>query len=77
MFATKCASCHQQGREGDGGGFVLLDAAGSPVRLEAKGLLAMSKVSYSGRMPPKKSGIAPLTDPEVAEIMAWVDSQPK
>jgi hypothetical protein len=57
------------------GGFVLLEADGSVARLDARAVLATARRSYGGTMPPKKSSVAPLTDAEVAEVMAWLDTQ--
>jgi mono/diheme cytochrome c family protein len=74
VFAAKCASCHQKGREDAGGGFVLLEADGSVAKLDARAVLATARRSYGGTMPPKKSSVAPLTDAEVAEVMAWLDT---
>ncbi len=74
VFAAKCASCHQKGKEDAGGGFVLLEADGSVAKLDARAVLATARRSYGGTMPPKKSSVAPLTDAEVAEVMAWLDT---
>ncbi len=74
VFSAKCASCHQRGKEDAGGGFVLLEPDGSVAKLDARAVLATARRSYGGTMPPKKSSVAPLTDAEVAEVMAWLDT---
>lgn len=75
-FGAKCAQCHTRGKEDEGGGFVLLEPDGSVARLEPAKVLAVARRtrrSYNSTMPPRKSGLS-LTDAEVAEIMAWLDT---
>lgn len=70
LFAARCAACHQQGREGKGGGFVLLGIDGKiTAAATAKAGKIAAKV-YIGEMPPK--GQPPVKDEEVATIMSWL-----
>ncbi len=75
VFASKCASCHTRGKESAGGDFVLLEQDGSVAKLDARAVLAAARRSYNGTMPPKSSKVPALTDAEVAEVMAWLDTQ--
>ena len=70
IFAAKCNQCHQRGKETDGGNFVLTEPDGSLTKLDPRAQLATVRRSYSGTMPPKSSKVPPLTDEEVAEILA-------
>jgi hypothetical protein len=74
IMQSRCASCHEsQSAQAKGGGFVLFQGALlAPLDLRAGGKIA-GKV-YSGKMPPKNSGIAPLTDEDVGAIMALVET---
>ncbi len=69
LFTTRCASCHQQGREGAGGGFVLTDRSGALIPLPAEKQLAVIRQVYSGKMP--KTG-AKLTDEELSIFVSWL-----
>ena len=73
MFSAKCAQCHQQGKESKGKGFVLLDAQGQLVKT-APWEKVIGKL-YFKKMPPKDSGIAPLTEEETALLLNEIDTQ--
>ena len=75
VFMNKCASCHQRGKEKDGGDFVLLETDGRLATLTDKQILGVTKRAYSGTMPPKSSKIEALTDAEVGEIMEFFDTK--
>jgi len=74
VLQTKCVSCHETKNAAEkGGGFVLFDG----VNLQKPDNLALRKLItqvYSGKMPPRTSGIQSLTDEEVGVVVAWVDS---
>lgn len=80
-FATKCAVCHTATTaEEFGGGKILAGADGQLTADVSQSLLTkIVTKSYSGAMPPKGNakGVQPLTDGEVAEIMADVDKMQK
>lgn len=77
VFTNKCAACHQRGKEADGGNFVLLEADGSVVKLEARKVLSVVRRAYNSTMPPKdnKLGIPPLNDEEVGEVVQFSETQ--
>lgn len=74
VLQTKCISCHETKNAAEkGGGFVLFDGT----NLQKPDNLALRKLVtqvYSGKMPPRTSGISSLTDEEVGVVVAWVDS---
>lgn len=75
VVATKCAACHVQGREKEGGDLVLINKDGSRPPLTQRQYKAYVKMVNNGKMPPQdnKYGIAKLTD---AEAYALIDDSP-
>lgn len=75
LAQAKCASCHETKVAADkGGAFTLLDGA-ALAKLDDRQLRKLASVSYASRMPPKSSGVPPLTDEEVAQVMTFIDAQ--
>lgn len=72
VFGAKCARCHTRG--GEKGGFVLVEPDGRASALDARQALATVRSVYSGRMPPRSSGVPALTDQEVGEVMGWLET---
>jgi mono/diheme cytochrome c family protein len=71
VLAARCASCHQQGREKAGGGFVLLKADGTLASPDVRQWGLVATRTYLGEMPPKGG----CTDEEVAQIQEYVRQQ--
>lgn len=69
VVKTKCAQCHEGGNAAAKGGGLVLIEGGALSRLAAKDALRVGGSAYKGTMPPRSSGIAPLTDEEVAALM--------
>ncbi len=73
IFAAKCAQCHTSGKLNPDTSFALLDAAGKVLPLsDQQGKRVLTK-TYGGKMPPRDSKIPPLTDEEVASIVAFIE----
>lgn len=70
IVQAKCVQCHDdKGAAEKGGGLVLVEG-GALKRLSAADSLRTIRSAYKGAMPKKSSGIAPLTDEEVAALVA-------
>lgn len=68
IVTAKCAQCHS-GTAEKGGGLVLVEG-GTLARLADKAGRKTIGAVYRGTMPPKSSGIAPLTDEEVSVLVS-------
>lgn len=68
IVTAKCAQCHS-GDGAKGGGLVLVENGTLAKIPDRAGRKTLSTV-YRGTMPPKSSGIAPLTDEEVSVLVA-------
>lgn len=68
IVQAKCAQCHS-GDASKGGGLVLVEG-GTLSRLADKAGRKTIGAVYRGTMPPKSSGIAPLTDEEVSVLVS-------
>lgn len=73
VIVAKCASCHDAKAAADKGGGLTLTDAGALVRLTDRQARKTLTSVYAGKMPPKSSGIAPLSDEEVAAVVAHLD----
>lgn len=71
---AKCASCHEATVANKKGGNFVMFTGASLATLQPKQILRVATQAYSGRMPPKASGVV-LNDEEVAQIMAWADQK--
>jgi len=71
IFTARCAACHEaKVARAKGNGFVLLEG-NRLARLDARQVNRIVARVYSGKMP---KGGPPLSDDEVAQIVAWVGS---
>jgi len=69
LVTAKCGKCHEaRVAAAEGAGLVLVEN-GVLSRLDATDALRVIKTSYKGTMPKRNSGIAPLTDAEVAALV--------
>lgn len=68
IVQAKCAQCHS-GTAEKGGGLVLVENGVLAKLADRAGRKTLGTV-YRGTMPPKSSGIAPLTDEEVSVLVA-------
>ena len=69
LVMAKCAKCHEaRVAASEGAGLVMVEN-GALTRLDATDALRVIKASYKGTMPKRNSGIAPLTDAEVAALV--------
>ena len=68
IVTAKCAQCHA-GDASKGGGLVLVENGVLAKLADRAGRKAIGTV-YRGTMPPKASGIAPLTDEEVSVLVS-------
>lgn len=68
LFTSRCASCHAKGKEGSGGGFVLLDGP-RLAPLTADKQREVLRQIYSQKMP--KSG-KPLSVEELGVVVGWI-----
>lgn len=73
VIVAKCASCHDAKAAADKGGGLTLTDAGALVRLTDRQARKTLTSVYAGKMPPRSSGIAPLSDEEVAVVVAHLD----
>ncbi len=69
----KCVQCHSGPTAK--AGFAMFAADGKPVTLTDKQWRNVMGKCYSGAMPPKDSGVPPLTDEEVSELIAFASAQ--
>jgi mono/diheme cytochrome c family protein len=72
VFAAKCAGCHLAGQEKKGGGLVLLANPATLAPLtpdQAAAVLIRTYGSHPKPMPPRDSGVPPLTDEEYAAVI--------
>lgn len=73
VMQAKCASCHEARNSAEkGGGFTMFEG-NTLVRMTEAQLRKSATNAYSGKMPPKTSGIS-LTDEETGIIINWIDS---
>ncbi len=70
---AKCVQCHTG--EKAKAGFAMFDAAGKLNPLTDKQWRNVMGKTYSGAMPPKDSGVPPLTDEEVSELIGFATAQ--
>lgn len=76
VFQVRCAGCHEAKTSADkGGGFTLLQGE-RLVALTDRQARKVATMSYTGKMPPKKTGIT-LTDQEVSLIVDFIDTTSK
>lgn len=68
IVTAKCAQCHSGNAE-KGGGLVLVEGGTLSKLADRAGRKTISTV-YRGTMPPKSSGIPPLTDEEVSVLVS-------
>ena len=68
IVTAKCAQCHS-GTAEKGGGLVLVEGGTLAKLADRAGRKTISTV-YRGTMPPKSSGIPPLTDEEVSVLVS-------
>lgn len=68
IVTAKCAQCHS-GDGSKGGGLVLVEG-GTLARLADRAGRKTISTVYRGTMPPRSSGIPPLTDEEVSVLVA-------
>lgn len=68
IVTAKCAQCHS-GTAEKGGGLVLVEGGALAKLADRAGRKAIGTV-YRGTMPPKSSGVAPLTDEEVSVLVS-------
>ena len=69
LVTAKCAKCHDARVAASEGAGLTLVENGTLSRLDATDALRVIKTSYKGTMPKRNSGIAPLTDAEVAALV--------
>jgi hypothetical protein len=70
ILAAKCSSCHDAGNAADkGNGFVLMQN-GQLAQMDQARLGKVINRLATGRMPPKTSGIAALTEAETSTVLA-------
>lgn len=70
VVQAKCASCHSDKAAADKGGGLVLLADGALADLSARQRNKVLGRSYAGTMPPKDSGVAPLSDAEVGALVS-------
>ena len=73
IFTNKCAACHDATVSATKGGGLTLLEKGVLSKLTDKQARKVMTTSYNGKMPPKSSGIAALTDEEVSSIVNHLD----
>ncbi len=72
LFTARCASCHQKGREGSGGGFVLLDGPRLASLSAAKQKQVLQRVYTTDTKLAMPRGGKPLTDEELGVVVGWL-----
>ncbi len=75
LITAKCAACHDAKVSAKKGGGFDLVKDGALVKLNDRGARRVIALSYAGKMPPKDSGIAALTDEEVGAIIEFASVQ--
>ncbi len=74
LFTTRCASCHAKGREGSGGGFVLLDGPRLAPLSAARQKQVLQRVyTTDPKLAMPRNG-KPLTDEELSTVIGWLAS---
>ncbi len=72
LFTTRCASCHQKGKETAGGGFVLLNGTQLVPLSAAKQKEVLKRVySTDKKIAMPRTG-NPLTDEELGVVVGWL-----
>ena len=71
IFQGKCAGCHEAKVAGKRGGDFVMFEGGNLAKLKDRQVLRIGTRTYTGTMPPKKTGIV-LSDEDIAVIQAWI-----
>ncbi len=72
LFTARCASCHARGKEGSGGGFVLLDGPKLAPLSAAKQKQVLQRVYSTDTKVAMPRGGKPLTDEELSTVIGWL-----
>lgn len=70
LVQGKCASCHEARVSAEKGGGLTLTEGNVLARLTDRQVNKVIGSAYKGTMPPKSSGVAPLTDEEVSALVS-------
>ena len=75
-FATRCASCHTEGKLDKDTTFTMFTAAGPMSPIDAGHLLGIARKVRAQKMPPpnNQKGVPVLTEAEAVEILDWIET---